>query len=212
MDLLRAIENSGFGIWVRESGSIWSYPTIIFLHSLGLSFVVGMSVALDLRIVGFAPRLPLKPLERLYPIMWFGFWLNAASGIALLIADATTMLINPVFYVKMTCVAGAIAVMVVIKRQLFASRSTEAMTTRAAIAVAPATRIQLVGRVTADGLDIPLSNAGAAVRSPDPLLNSPALTWQSKLLAAASLLLWAGAITAGRLTAYLGPVAGLKGQ
>ena len=53
MDWLNVIENSGFGTWVRESGSLWSYPTIIFLHSLGLSFVVGMSVALDLRLLGF---------------------------------------------------------------------------------------------------------------------------------------------------------------
>jgi hypothetical protein len=31
MNLLRAIEASDFSVWVRESGSIWSYPTIIFL-------------------------------------------------------------------------------------------------------------------------------------------------------------------------------------
>jgi hypothetical protein len=32
-----------------------------------------------------------------------------------------------------------------------------------------------------------------------------------KILAAATLVLWTGAITAGRLTAYLGPAVALKG-
>lgn len=166
MATLSALENSGFGIWVRESGSLWSYPTIIFLHSLGLSFLVGMNVALNLRLLGVAPGLPLAPLDKLFPIMWFGFWLNAASGIALLIADATTMMISPVFWVKMTCIAAAVVIMVLIKRQLFSTSQME---------VTP-------------------------------------LPFRAKFLAASSLLLWTGAITAGRLTAYLGPVAGLKGR
>ena len=41
MDVLRAIEDSGVGIWVRESGSLWSYPTIVFLHAVGLTFEIG---------------------------------------------------------------------------------------------------------------------------------------------------------------------------
>ena len=60
-DFLASLENSGFGLWVRESGSLWSYPTIIFLHSLGLSFVVGLNVAMNLRLLGVAARLPLAP-------------------------------------------------------------------------------------------------------------------------------------------------------
>ena len=166
MDILSAIENSGVGIWVRESGSLWAYPTIIFFHSLGLSFLVGMSVALDLRLLGVASGLPLAPLERLYPIMWFGFWINAISGVALSIADAATMLVSGVFWVKMTCIVAAVVAMIVIRRQLFSP-------------------------------------------SRAPVLSVPLKT---KILAGSSLALWAGAITAGRLTAYLGPVAGLLGR
>ena len=166
MDILSAIENSGVGIWVRESGSLWAYPTIIFFHSLGLSFLVGMSVALDLRLLGVARGLPLAPLERLYPIMWVGFWINAISGVALSIADAATMLVSGVFWVKMTCIVAAVVTMIVIRRQLFSP-------------------------------------------SRAPVLSVPLKT---KILAGSSLALWAAAITAGRLTAYLGPVAGLLGR
>ena len=168
MDVLQQIENTAFGIWVRESGSLWSYPTIIFLHSLGLSFVVGLSVALDLRLLGVAPNVPIRPLDKLFPVMWAGFWINAASGVALLVADATTMLDNWVFYSKMACMAAAMVVLVKTRRRLF----------RAPGALGPDDRVVPSGM---------------------------------KLLAGASLLLWAGAITAGRLTAYIGPGAAIKG-
>ena len=166
METLSAIENSSLGIWVRESGSLWSYPTIIFFHSLGLSFLVGMSVALDLRLLGVAPRLPIAPLENLFPIMWLGFLVNTVSGVALLIADASTMLVSPVFLVKMACIVAAVINMVVLKRLLFSS----------------------------------------------PWPESSRLPLKAKLLAVTSLVLWTGAIIAGRLTAYLGPVAGLAGR
>src|SRR5262245_10626645 len=166
MDALIAIENSSFGIWVRESGSIWSYPTIIFLHSLGLSFLVGMNVALDLRLLGFAPGLPLEPMRQLFGLMRLGFWVNALSGIALSPAAAPTLLVSPVFYVKMGLIAAAVVNMVLMKRRVFEPSQVK-------------------------GGSIPLVD---------------------KLLATTSILLWMGAITAGRLTAYLGPVAGLNGR
>jgi hypothetical protein len=43
----------------------------------------------------------------------------------------------------------------------------------------------------------------------DPDLDMRPLGSQARLLAATSLVLWIGATTAGRLMAYLGPVAGL---
>jgi sulfopyruvate decarboxylase TPP-binding subunit len=33
-------------------------------------------------------------MRGLFPVMWVGFWINALSGIALLIADATTMIVS----------------------------------------------------------------------------------------------------------------------
>jgi hypothetical protein len=162
---LSAVENSRFAIWVRESGSLWSYPTIIFLHSLGLTLLAGMNAAVDLRLLGFAPRVPLAPMKEIVPVMWFGFWISSVSGVALLAADATSMMISPVFYVKMACIAAAVITMVLIRRFL---------------------------------------------RDP-PGPETGAMAWRGKVLGATSLALWVGAITAGRLTAYLGPVAGLKG-
>jgi hypothetical protein len=53
--------------------------------------------------------------------MWTAFGLTAVSGTALLIADASTRLVSPVFYVKMVFVGLAVATLELIKRQAFAT-------------------------------------------------------------------------------------------
>src|SRR5271167_3278248 len=86
---LRAVELSGFSTWIRESQSIWAYPTLLFFHTLGLAFVAGMSLVISLRILGVGPGMPVKPMEKFFPLMWAGFWVNAISGTILLAIDAT---------------------------------------------------------------------------------------------------------------------------
>ena len=119
MELLAWIEGSALGVWVRESVSLWAYPGLIALHGIGLAFVVGLSVAIDLRLLGAAPDLPLAPLEKLFPVIWIGFWLNAISGVALTVAYATTLGTNPVFLVKLVLVVLAVANMRLIKTRVF---------------------------------------------------------------------------------------------
>jgi hypothetical protein len=114
MEFLKTLEDLSFFAWVRESGSIWGYPSILFLHTVGMAMVAGLNGAIDLRILGLAPQTPIQPLERLYPIMWWGFWMSALSGSILLIADASTKLTNPDFFVKM----GLIAIAMVIAAKL----------------------------------------------------------------------------------------------
>ena len=44
MDFLAWIESAALSTWIRESGSLWSYPTVLFLHTLGLGLVVGPAI------------------------------------------------------------------------------------------------------------------------------------------------------------------------
>ncbi len=125
MEFLASIEATEFATWVREGPTIWAYPTVLFLHTVGLGFLVGANVAIDLRLLGVARHLPLAPLEKLFPVMWAGFWVNAASGTALLMADATTKLLTPVFPIKMVFVALGVMNMRWLKRRLF--REAEAL-------------------------------------------------------------------------------------
>lgn len=153
-ELLTSIEGSTLAAWTRESPSIWAYATILTLHTVGLAIVVGINAVVDLRLLGWAPRIPVPSLRALFPIMWWGFAVNFASGLLLFMADATTKSGQAVFYVKLACIALAL----------------------------------IVARTLSNGLQHQDDNPVAA---------------NLRTLAVLSLLLWAGAIVAGRLMAYL---------
>ena len=106
--LLDALENTWLSTTLRDSPNIFLYPTILAFHTLGLAFFVGISSAIALRILGIAPELPLAPFKRLYPVMWIGFFLNAISGLLLLIIEPTKFLTMVDFYIKLLAIGGAV--------------------------------------------------------------------------------------------------------
>ena len=150
------LEGSAIAVWTRESPSIWAYPTVLTLHTVGLGVLVGANAVIDFTLLGFAPRLPIPSLAPLYRFMWGGFAINAVTGVMLFASDATTKARQPVFYIKLTLIALALLVTAVIRRTV---------------------------------------DRGPALRGVD--------AGPGRRLAALSLLLWAGAVTAGRLMAYL---------
>jgi len=113
------LEQSSLPAWIREGGTLTGYPLVLFLHTLGLSVLVGLSVALDFRLLGFAPSTPLQALARAFPVMWAGFALNAATGALLFAADATRHFANPAFFVKLACVALAMVCLGLLQRNEF---------------------------------------------------------------------------------------------
>jgi hypothetical protein len=146
------METSGLATWVRESPSIWAYATILTLHSIGLGIVVGVSVIVDLRLLGRARALEAVDLSRLFPVIWCAFAVNALTGVLLFAADATRKSTQPIFLIKLACIGLALGV---------------TLRNRSLLALA-----------------------------------APGATSQ-KAWAVASLVLWLGAIAAGRLMAYL---------
>jgi hypothetical protein len=158
MEFLTAIENTALATWVRESPSLLAYPLVLFLHAAGLALVVGFNTALDLRILGVGSDIPIAPMEKFFPVMVIGFWINAISGAVLLMADATMMLTSLLFYTKLGLIFLAAINLVMLRKQVLLN----------------------------------------------PYVDKRPLPISAKILAVTSLLLWGGAITAGRLTAYLG--------
>jgi hypothetical protein len=104
---MESLEQLSFIVWVRESGSMWGYATFIFLHTLGLSTLAGVNAGVDLRVLGFAPALPLAPMRRLFPLMWAALGITAFSGIVLLMTD-TSKATMPVFLVKLLFITLAV--------------------------------------------------------------------------------------------------------
>jgi hypothetical protein len=126
--LLAQLEQSGLATWLHESGSLWGYPLILFLHTLGLSTLVGINSAIDLRLLGFGAGIPLKSFAKTFPLMWAGFALNAATGSFLFIADATKHASNPAFYVKLFFVAVGIVVLTRIRKKIFGTSGIDERT------------------------------------------------------------------------------------
>lgn len=112
------IEATALSSWIRESPSLWAFPFILILHTIGLAFLVGANVALDARLLGGAPGVPIRSMNPFFRVMWFGFWVNAASGVLLLWAYPTKALTNPLFYVKIGLIAAAMGEAVWIRRRL----------------------------------------------------------------------------------------------
>lgn len=115
MELAQQLQQSAFARWIGESGSLLGYPFFLFLHSLGLATIAGLNAGINLRVLGIAPGLRLAPMVRLYPVMWIAFAMTVVSGLALLAADATTKLAQPVFYIKLLFIALGLATMQVMK-------------------------------------------------------------------------------------------------
>ncbi len=102
------LEQTALSVWVRESPSMFAFPGILTLHTIGMAFLVGLTSAFSLRILGFARRVPAPEMLKLVPVVWFGFFLNLVSGFLLLLAYPTKALTNPVFYLKLTTIALAL--------------------------------------------------------------------------------------------------------
>ena len=156
MDFITWIQQTGIHKWLAETPFWFPYPFIIALHAMGMGVIVGMNVAIDLRILGAAPGMPLAPMERFFPVMFLGFCVNAITGVGLTITHPE-LLLNWVMWIKFTCIALALVGLRLLRAQVFR----------------------------------------------DPNLDKGPLPLRSQLLAGASIFFWAGAIMAGRMTAYI---------
>jgi len=119
MEILNFLENNGLAIWLRESPSILAYPTLLAFHTFGMAFLVGTSVAIALRLLGFASSVPLAPLRKFFPVMWLGFAISVVSGTLLLILEAERFLTMPAFYIKLAGIAAALIIMRLLLTRVF---------------------------------------------------------------------------------------------
>lgn len=112
------LESTALSEWIRGSPSLLGFPFILYLHTLGLALIAGLSSAVALTIIALPgpPRRP--PLVGLFPLMWLGLGINAVSGILLLIAYPAKALTNPVFYLKLVAITAAVGIVQWLQRQL----------------------------------------------------------------------------------------------
>ena len=119
IELLAALQASALSTWVREASTIWAYPTILTLHTIGLGVLVGVNAAVDLRVLGFGSRIPLEPMEKFFPAMWAGFWVNAVTGVMLFAADPIEKGTTVLFMIKLGLVVAGVALMVALRHTVY---------------------------------------------------------------------------------------------
>ena len=116
---LNTIEQSGLSTWIRQTDSIFGFYFILVFHTIGMALVVGPNAVVDFILLGWVSDIPLAPFKRWFTVMWIGFWINAVSGLFLLIAYPTKAFTNPVFYVKLSLIALALWTMQSLKTRMF---------------------------------------------------------------------------------------------
>ena len=105
---------------MRESGTIWAFPMFLFLHTLGMSVVAGGAAIINFALLGLWPSTaPIRPLERFYPLVWTGFWLNLVTGVSIFMKDASVYSRNPDFFVKLFFVICGVILLAVMRRRVF---------------------------------------------------------------------------------------------
>ncbi|HKE85304.1 MAG TPA: hypothetical protein VKB50_16190 [Vicinamibacterales bacterium] len=113
------VEQLSYSTWVRESPSLLAFPLFLFVHTLGMALVAGGSAVISFAILGMWPKSPLRPLERLFPVLWFGFWINLFTGVSIFMKDANAYGHNLDLYIKLIFVVIGLWLMAVIRKQVF---------------------------------------------------------------------------------------------
>jgi hypothetical protein len=113
--LLESIETSQLGLWLRESPSVWAFPTVLTLHTIGLAVLIGASWVLDLRLLGIGRHVPLSAFRWVFPAVAVGLVINLVTGVLLFIKNATVWGGALPFFVKMALVVASVATLLPIR-------------------------------------------------------------------------------------------------
>lgn len=99
MGFLQWYEQGILGVFVRES--LWGYPITLSSHGVGMAIVVGVVVALNMRVLGYANGISISAFDRIFLVGWLGFLINLVSGLVLFAGTATEYIFQGAFQLKL---------------------------------------------------------------------------------------------------------------
>ncbi len=105
-ELFVAIQQWPLAVWAREDG--YAYFVALIFHAWGTAFLAGGGVLIALRALGVGQATVLARFRGFLPALWVGAALALPSGLLLLLAYPAKALTNPVFGIKMACLAVAV--------------------------------------------------------------------------------------------------------
>ena len=110
------IQESALGYALRDMG-VWTYGLINLAHIVGVATLFGSILALDLRLLGWRPHVPLTLVTAITtPLAVVGFGLAVLSGICMLSFNATEYADNPFLPIKFIAIALGLVNALVLSR------------------------------------------------------------------------------------------------
>ena len=100
-----ALMSTPVSYWMRNVA--WAWPLCESIHFIGLSLLMGTVGLFDLRLLGFARRVPMAAFHRLIPIGVAGFLMNVTTGLCFLSGTPDQYFLNRAFHFKVVFLAIA---------------------------------------------------------------------------------------------------------
>jgi len=115
LEALTALQNMALPSALRVSR--WVYPVVNASHILGLALLFGAILPLDLRLLGFWRKMPIKPLARvLIPVAVSGLMISVTTGLLLFSVGAAKYAATPLFQVKLLLLLAAVVNALLLRR------------------------------------------------------------------------------------------------
>jgi hypothetical protein len=101
----------GFLTWLQETefaqflaSDPYAYPVLLCFHAIGMATVVGLVWVMSARVLGYPKSLSLATFDRMSTIALWGFAANFLSGFLIFSTEATRVIDNAEFLIKMGCI------------------------------------------------------------------------------------------------------------
>src|SRR5262245_61084613 len=97
--------------WLGDAGRdlFWVFPTAEIFHFFGLCLLMGSMIFIDLRLLGFAKRIPIANVLAFVPAAMVGIVINTLSGIVFLCTYPENYWPSTAFRFKLLAIAIGIA-------------------------------------------------------------------------------------------------------
>jgi hypothetical protein len=106
-------------VFIQEHNT-WAIPAIQSIHIVGIAFVMGSVLMIDLRILGWAwaDQTLRQTVGRFGPWLTASLWLLLATGILMVIGEPVRELVTFSFWLKMALVALGVVIAAIFQRTL----------------------------------------------------------------------------------------------
>lgn len=134
MGFLLWYEEGPIGIFIRES--LWGYPIVLSSHAVGMATVMGVVLALNFRVLGYAKDISVLAFDKLFLVGWIGFIINLISGLILFAGSASVYFFQGSFQLKIGAIVAGGILMKLVMNSVRENKSLTVQRTLAAACIA----------------------------------------------------------------------------